>query len=248
MAPTIPFDPVVSLLKIWPKFQSKLSRHFLHSLWKFDLISSETWAPINIPFDQNLVSASDLIFSSFEASSYFLTKVFPPIWSRYLLSAQIHIWFDILPSDWLPRLLLGFKSQRTTFMRFKLNIFTPSAQSWDLDISCHDDWSSSNVSVVGSHQIPSTSVTFDLKSRERWRTRALLAAFYICPAKLVICQPMSFVNQCHLSFVRLSLRRRWWRTRGTSWPSCWWTWWRGRSRGPKIFRYIFSALTTSHIS
>ena len=38
---------------------------------------------------------------------------------------------------------------------------------------------------------------------------------------------------------RLSLRRRWWKTRGTSWPSSWWTWWRGRSRGRKIFRFDF---------
>ena len=42
-----------------------------------------------------------------------------------------------------------------------------------------------------------------------------------------------------MSNYRLSLRRRWWKTKGTSWPSCWWTWWRGRSRERKIFRFDF---------
>ena len=42
-----------------------------------------------------------------------------------------------------------------------------------------------------------------------------------------------------MSNYRLSLRQRWWKTKGTSWPSCWWTWWRGRSRERKIFRFDF---------
>ena len=42
-----------------------------------------------------------------------------------------------------------------------------------------------------------------------------------------------------MSNYRLSLRQRWWKTKGTSWPTCWWTWWRGRSRERKIFRFDF---------
>ena len=48
-----------------------------------------------------------------------------------------------------------------------------------------------------------------------------------------------------MSNYRLSLRRRWWKTKGTSWPSCWWTWWRGRSRERKIFRFDFLSLFQS---